>query len=258
MRSVQSSRTGLADEERGVDAIEVVVGDHERRQAGDGGREVRAGSRIGASSVAGGSGTAPSGRRALAIEEGPAADPRDERGDPDGPGPDDERAARPVGHRRGGRRSGALRRHEPAQDPESDADRHRARDGDDRRRSPRGSPSAARKPRTPNAPKASDAMSDRRVARIPRPAPMRSATRTMTISRASLSLVPNRPTTNSLAPGGWMSMTTWPTAATSEVAPGSRPARSSEVPRAAATATAPPTAARAFDVVTRAACRVSV
>ena len=52
---------------------------------------------------------------------------------------------------------------------------------------------------------------------------MSSATATMSTSRASLSLVPNRPTTKSLAPGGWRSMTTWPTAATSDVAPGQEP-----------------------------------
>ena len=56
-------------------------------------------------------------------------------------------------------------------------------------------------------------------------------------SRASLSFVPNRATTKSLAPGGWRSMTTWPMAATSDVAPASRPASSSETPSAAAVAT---------------------
>ena len=53
---------------------------------------------------------------------------------------------------------------------------------------------------------------------------------TTTTSRASLSFVPNRATTKSLAPGGWRSMTTWPTAATSDVAPGRRPAMSSDTP----------------------------
>ncbi len=52
---------------------------------------------------------------------------------------------------------------------------------------------------------------------------MSSATATMNSSRASLSLVPNRVTTKSFAPGGWRSMTTWPTAATSDVAPGQEP-----------------------------------
>ena len=47
----------------------------------------------------------------------------------------------------------------------------------------------------------------------------------------------------SFAPGGWRSMTTWPTAATSDVAPGRSPASSSETPSAVATATIPASAA---------------
>ena len=83
----------------------------------------------------------------------------------------------------------------------------------------------------------------RRRATTPSTAPRTSATTTMNSSRASLSFVPNRATTKSLAPGGWRSMTTWPTAATSDVAPASRPASSSETPSAAAVATIPATGA---------------
>ena len=72
---------------------------------------------------------------------------------------------------------------------------------------------------------------------------MSNATTTMSTSRASLSFVPKRLTTMSFAPGGWRSMTTWPTAATSEVAPGRRPASSSETPSADATARIPASAA---------------
>ena len=72
---------------------------------------------------------------------------------------------------------------------------------------------------------------------------MASATATMNSSSASLSLVPNRPTTKSLAPGGWWSTTTCPIAATSDVAPGRSPARSSETPRAVAVAARPASAA---------------
>src|SRR3954452_24559570 len=79
---------------------------------------------------------------------------------------------------------------------------------------------------------------------MPSSAPMTRATTTMNSSKASLSLVPNRLTTTSLAPGGCRSMMTWPTAATSEVAPGSTPARSSETPSATAVATSPEMAAR--------------
>ena len=74
----------------------------------------------------------------------------------------------------------------------------------------------------------------RRRATSPSPAPTTSATATMKSSSASLSLVPNRATTRSFAPAGWRSMTTCPTAATSEVAPGNSPASSSERPSAAA------------------------
>src|SRR4051794_31443571 len=80
---------------------------------------------------------------------------------------------------------------------------------------------------------------------MPSSAPRTRATTTMNSSRASLSLVPNRLTTKSLAPGGWRSMMTWPTAAISEVAPGSTPASSSETPSATAVATSPAIAARA-------------
>ncbi len=45
--------------------------------------------------------------------------------------------------------------------------------------------------------------------------------------RASLSFVPKRLTTKSLAPGGWRSMARVPIAMTSEGAPGIRPAMSS-------------------------------
>src|SRR6478609_890754 len=79
---------------------------------------------------------------------------------------------------------------------------------------------------------------------MPSSAPRTSATTTMNSSKASLSLVPNRLTMASLAPGGWWSMMTWPTAATSEVAPGSTPASSSETPSATAVATSPATGAR--------------
>ena len=86
---------------------------------------------------------------------------------------------------------------------------------------------------------------------------MSSATATMSTSSASLSLVPKSPTTTSLAPGGWRSMTTWPTDATSEVAPDNSPASSSETPSAVAVATTPATAAGqswpAWRVDTRAA-----
>src|SRR4051794_15764936 len=80
---------------------------------------------------------------------------------------------------------------------------------------------------------------------MPSSAPRTRATTTMNSSRASLSLVPNRLTTKSLAPGGWRSMMTWPTAAISEVAPGSTPASSSEAPSATPVATSPAIAARA-------------
>src|SRR5829696_8152422 len=66
---------------------------------------------------------------------------------------------------------------------------------------------------------------------------------TMKTSRASLSFVPKRPTTKSFAPAGWRSTTTWPTAATSDVAPGSTPASSSETPNAVITAVVPASAA---------------
>ena len=59
-----------------------------------------------------------------------------------------------------------------------------------------------------------------------------------------MSFVPKRATTKSFAPGGWRSMTTWPTAATSEVAPGRIPAISSDTPSAVSVATAPAIAAR--------------
>src|SRR3954451_8621753 len=79
---------------------------------------------------------------------------------------------------------------------------------------------------------------------MPSSAPRTRATTTMNSSRASLSLVPNRLTTTSLAPGGCRSMMTWPTAAISEVAPGSTPASSSDTPSATAVATSPEIAAR--------------
>src|SRR6476646_5708716 len=74
---------------------------------------------------------------------------------------------------------------------------------------------------------------------------MSSATATISTSSASLSLVPKSPTTTSLAPGGWRSMTTWPTDATSDVAPDNSPASSSETPSAVAVATIPATGAGA-------------
>ena len=114
-----------------------------------------------------------------------------------------------------------------------------------------GSRRVARKPMTPNSAKPIEARPISVRARIPRPAPMASATMTMNTSSASLSLVPNRPTMRSLAPGGWRSMTSWPMPATSEPAPARRPARSSEVPRAAAAAAMPPMAARDLVVIVR-------
>ncbi len=102
-----------------------------------------------------------------------------------------------------------------------------------------GSPRAARNPMTPKAANPTAAISNRRRARTPRPTPMPSATATMNNSRASLSFVPNQATTTSLAPGGWRSMATCPTPATSEVPPGSSPASSSEAPSAPAAAATP-------------------
>ena len=108
-----------------------------------------------------------------------------------------------------------------------------------------GSPSAARKPSAPKAANPSAASAYRRRDRMPSAAPMAVATATTNSSRASLSFVPNSVTTTSLAPGGWRSITTWPTAATSDVAPGRIPAISSDSPRAARVATAPAMPARA-------------
>ncbi len=110
-----------------------------------------------------------------------------------------------------------------------------------------GSPVAATKPTTPNAANPSAASGNDRVAMRPRSAPKPSEARTTTTSSASLSLVPNRATTKSLAPGGWRSITTWPTAATSDAAPGSSPAISSEMPRARPAETAPAAAAMLRD-----------
>ena len=121
-------------EERRVDAVEASFGMTIGVRSATVVERSLVASRIGARSVAGGSADARSGGVALALEEGPAADARDERRDPDGAGPDEERAARPVGHRAAAgvdpaRRT--VRRHEPAQDPEPDADGHGDRDADD-------------------------------------------------------------------------------------------------------------------------------
>ena len=83
-------------------------------------------------------------------------------------------------------------------------------------------------------------------------APNASDARTTTTSRATLSFVPNSATTRSLAPAGCRSMTTWPTAATSEVAPGNSAAINSDTPRATAAAATPAAAASTRDVVERA------
>ena len=72
---------------------------------------------------------------------------------------------------------------------------------------------------------------------------MSTAPTTMARLRASLSLVPNRLTIRSLAPGGWRSMTRSPMAMTSDGAPDSSPATSSAVAMATAAAMAPETAA---------------
>ena len=111
--------------------------------------------------------------------------------------------------------------HEPAEDPEPDPDRDRRGHRDDARARPAGRRARRRnrRPRRRRTPRAATVY--RRAATTPRPAPISERDRTtMRSSSASLSLVPKRATTKSLAPGGWRSMTTWPTAATSDVAPG--------------------------------------
>jgi hypothetical protein len=107
-----------------------------------------------------------------------------------------------------------------------------------------GCPMAATKPTTPKAMKPTAATAKRRRPTTPRPAPMATEARTTTISRASLSFVPKRATTRSLAPGGCRSMTTCPTAATNDVAPGRNAASSSDTPSDTKAATAPTSAAR--------------
>ena len=143
----------------------------------------------------------------------------------------------------GGRRVGARGR--PGQQDRQHLDPDTDRDDDLDRDDGRGREHVAERGEEPD-----DAEGDERRAvratpprrSIPIPAPIASATATITTSSASLSFVPNRLTTKSFAPGGWWSMIHWPIAATREVAPGRRPAISSETPRAAATATIPASA----------------
>ena len=100
---------------------------------------------------------------------------------------------------------------------------------------PSPTPPATRKPMTGTA-------HWRRPA-TPRKPAMRTAARTMSTLRASLSAVPKSPTMNSLAPGGWLAMTRSPMAMTSEGAPATRPAISSAMAMPSAAARAPATKA---------------
>ncbi len=66
-----------------------------------------------------------------------------------------------------------------------------------------GDPSAARNPASANAPiPTAPIVNDQRTAAIPSSAPIASATTRIRTSSASLSFVPNNPTTKSFAPGG--------------------------------------------------------
>jgi hypothetical protein len=98
---------------------------------------------------------------------------------------------------------------------------------------------AAAKPSAAKAAKPAPASVGRDPASEPRPAAMSRDTSTTTISSASLSLVPNRATATSLAPGGWRSITVCPTASRSDGAPGTIPATSSAAAKATSAAATP-------------------
>ncbi len=101
------------------------------------------------------------------------------------------------------------------------------------------SAAAAAKPTAPNATMTRVAAAPWRRATRPTPAATISATATMNRLRASLSLVPNRLTMKSLAPGGCRAMTCVPTAITSDGKPGRSPAASSLAAMPAAPAATP-------------------
>src|SRR5450756_594080 len=107
-----------------------------------------------------------------------------------------------------------------------------------------GSRSAAAPARSPNATKRATPSRRRRVARTPPAAATTSATATTPMFRASLSFVPNRLTIRSFAPGGCRLITSDPIAATSDGAPLTRPATSSDAAIATPAASAPATAGR--------------
>ena len=203
-------------EQGGVDPIELVVRDDDRGQAGRGRREVRAGSAVARRPrpPAGSAPPTPAGAvRPRSISQRPVR-PRDRGGDAERARPEQERAAERVGRQRSGCRRrrpvAAIARGGscPGQRLDPDPGRQRRLDGDHgrvgERVAERGEePERAERQRSRRRP-----ASNERRARMPRSAPIATAASTTTTSRASLSFVPNRATTKSLAPGGCRSMTT--------------------------------------------------
>ena len=230
-------------EERGVDPVEAVVRDDDRRQAGDrGARSAPAAARRRPRTRAGSASLASAGRRRSSGRRtcGPTTPPASAA----------TPIAEPVRSRFRRRQSGMPARgsavsraarglHQPAHDldPGDDRDPGTQRaDGGRGQRQPQDREEAddrrrrrTRRPRSRTGPGRDSRAAPRSPARCPM---------TM-ISSASLSLVPNRATTKSFAPGGWRSMIVWPTAAISDDPGDSTPEISSLTPSATAAPISP-------------------
>ena len=204
IRSVQSavSTTGSAARCRSGRSV---VRDDDRREARRCGRQVlrRSSERQRARRPAGAGRRAASGAFA-ALEERPTADARDDRSDADGrrPGSGTSGATSRASCRWRPSAAVGAGRTEPARGPRAPTPTDTAvATADDRGRRQPGSRSAARKPTTPNA--ANAIVGDvgrRRRGRRARPR-WRARPATMTSSKASLSLVPNRATDDVLGAG---------------------------------------------------------
>ena len=210
-RSVQPLSVDRGRDQRGVDAVEVGVGDDERGQPVDGERRVRAGRRrpgrrprgisVAAAVDLGRAALEHASAEAAADDREPAEDRPPGRGTSAAPAPESVAVGRSARRRAWAERHQARsgrRRARPAwiaADTSTSVDRAagepQRRQQADARRSRGRSPIAA--------------PIDRRASR-PTPAPTRTTTATTNTVSAVLSLVPNRATMKSLEPGGAKSM----------------------------------------------------